>query len=155
MQKDLLRGGRRKKMKKKSVDKGAESSVVIPFLRGAKSIDDKVAFLRSAQGNSSLSDYDRNLVGRALERYTTPASQDGTPNYQGPKKLGDRDFEHENIGDFFRMDTYPIVNNNLRKAVNNFMSLAIKAYRTGDMKRCVDYISKADGVLSRHETLGD
>lgn len=57
-------------VRKKSGDAGAESSIVIPFLRNAKSIDDKVAFLKSIQGNNSLSDYDRNLVGRVLERYS-------------------------------------------------------------------------------------
>lgn len=70
-------------VRKKSGDARAESSIVVPFLKGAKSIEDKVAFLKSIQGNASLSDYDRNLVGRVLGRYTSADS----PKYPVDKEV--------------------------------------------------------------------
>jgi len=138
-------------VRKKSVDVGAGSSIVIPFLKGAKSIEDKVAFLKSVQRNSSLNDYDRNLVGRVLERYSAnKVNGNNNVQYHGSRRLSDEDYKVDTplfCGDAFDGPRLSPVPSKVMGVVREFFRMGREEYGAGNLSRAKELYGKGIRVI--------
>ena len=127
-------------VRKKRGDVGAESSVVIPVLRGAKSVEDKVTFLKSVQNNDSLSDYDRNLVGRVLERYgPAPQAEYVLPKNKVFSKMSSDFLDNTNINVRFNW----LKNNGYKDLAEDFL----RASKRKDFDRYTPVYRQVIGIL--------